>query len=174
MRAERLGLFLPYAVFGGNKPLGHPGHSRAGAADYLIIDSIQTIYHEDITSAAGSVSQVRECAAALARMAKSTGIALFIVGHVTKDGNIAGPGCWSTWWIRCCISRASGPAPSAFCARSKNRFGSTNEIGVFDMGNLGMTEVQNPSAILLEGRQKDMAGSCIYCALEGRALCFWK
>lgn len=167
MRAERLGLSCPMQFLAETNLSVILATAEQEQPDYLIIDSIQTIYHEDITSAAGSVSQVRECAAALARMAKSTGIALFIVGHVTKDGNIAGPRVLEH--LVDTVLYFEGERASSFriLRAVKNRFGSTNEIGVFDMGNLGMTEVQNPSAILLEGRQKDMAGSCIYCALEG-------
>lgn len=167
MRAERLGLSCPMRFLAETNLSVILATAEQEQPDYLIIDSIQTIYHEDITSAAGSVSQVRECAAALARMAKSTGVALFLVGHVTKDGNIAGPRVLEH--LVDTVLYFEGERASSFriLRAVKNRFGSTNEIGVFDMGNLGMTEVQNPSAILLEGRGKDVAGSCIYCALEG-------
>ena len=174
MRAERLGLSCPMQFLAETNLSVILANSRAGAADYLIIDSIQTIYHEDITSAAGSVSQVRECAAALARMAKSTGIALFIVGHVTKDGNIAGPRCLEH--LVDTVLYFEGERASSFriLRAVKNRFGSTNEIGVFDMGNLGMTEVQNPRPSCWKAGRRIWRALCIYCALEGRALCFWK
>ncbi|MGI6665225.1 MAG: DNA repair protein RadA [Christensenellaceae bacterium] len=133
----------------------------------MIVDSIQTIYNSELSSAAGSVSQVRECAAALARYAKTTGTAVFIIGHVTKEGNIAGPRILEH--LVDSVLYFEGEAASAFriLRAVKNRFGSTNEIGVFDMSAVGMKEVENPSAVLLSVREKDVAGLSIYCALEG-------
>lgn len=133
----------------------------------MIVDSIQTIYNSELSSAAGSVSQVRECAAALARYAKTTGTAVFIIGHVTKEGNIAGPRILEH--LVDSVLYFEGEAASAFriLRAVKNRFGSTNEIGVFDMSAVGMKEVENPSAVLLSAREKDVAGLSIYCALEG-------
>ena len=110
----------------------------------LIVDSIQTIYHAELSSSAGSVSQVRECAAALARFAKSTNTAVFIIGHVTKEGNIAGPRVLEH--LVDTVLYFEGEANSSFriLRAVKNRFGSTNEIGVFDMSATGMIEVKNP------------------------------
>ena len=135
--------------------------------EILIVDSIQTIYHAEVASASGSVSQVRECAAALARFAKQSNTAVFIIGHVTKEGNIAGPRVLEH--LVDTVLYFEGESQSAFriLRAVKNRFGSTNEIGVFDMKAEGMQEVKNPSAIMLSGRMKGMPGSCIYCALEG-------
>lgn len=135
--------------------------------EILIVDSIQTIYHAEVASASGSVSQVRECAAALARFAKQSNTAVFIIGHVTKEGNIAGPRVLEH--LVDTVLYFEGESQSAFriLRAEKNRFGSTNEIGVFDMKAEGMQEVKNPSAIMLSGRMKGMPGSCIYCALEG-------
>lgn len=135
--------------------------------EILIVDSIQTIYHAEVASASGSVSQVRECAAALARFAKKSNTAVFIIGHVTKEGNIAGPRVLEH--LVDTVLYFEGEAQSAFriLRAVKNRFGSTNEIGVFDMKAEGMQEVKNPSAIMLSGRMKGMPGSCVYCALEG-------
>lgn len=135
--------------------------------EILIVDSIQTIYHAEVASASGSVSQVRECAAALARFAKQSSTAVFIIGHVTKEGNIAGPRVLEH--LVDTVLYFEGESQSAFriLRAVKNRFGSTNEIGVFDMKAEGMQEVKNPSAIMLSGRMKGMPGSCIYCALEG-------
>ncbi len=135
--------------------------------EILIVDSIQTVYYTDVSSASGSISQVRECAAALVRFAKSSNTAVFIIGHVTKDGNIAGPRVLEH--LVDTVLYFEGEAQSAFriLRAAKNRFGSTNEIGVFDMDSNGMQEVKNPSAIMLSGRQKGIPGSCIYCALEG-------
>ena len=167
MRAERLELNSPVNFLAETNLSVILATIEQEKPDFLIIDSIQTIYHEEITSAAGSVSQVRECAAALARMAKSTGTALFIIGHVTKDGNIAGPRVLEH--LVDTVLYFEGERASSFriLRAVKNRFGSTNEIGVFDMGDLGMREVPNPSAILLGSREKAMPGACIYCALEG-------
>ena len=164
MRAERLELNSPVKFLAETNLSVILATIDQEKPDFLIIDSIQTIYHEEITSAAGSVSQVRECAAALARMAKSTGTALFIIGHVTKDGNIAGPRVLEH--LVDTVLYFEGERASSFrnLRAVKNRFGSTNEIGVFDMG---MREVPNPSAILLGSREKAMPGACIYCALEG-------
>ena len=135
--------------------------------EILIVDSIQTVYYTDVSSASGSISQVRECAAALVRFAKSSNTAVFIIGHVTKDGNIAGPRILEH--LVDTVLYFDGEAQSAFriLRAAKNRFGSTNEIGVFDMDSNGMQEVKNPSAIMLSGRQKGIPGSCIYCTLEG-------
>lgn len=135
--------------------------------EILIVDSIQTIYHAEVASASGSVSQVRECAAALARFAKQSNTAVFIIGHVTKEGNIAGPRVLEH--LVDTVLYFEGEAQSAFriLRAVKNRFGSTNEIGVFDMDAKGMQEVKNPSAIMLSGRMRGMPGSCVYCALEG-------
>ncbi len=170
MRAERLGLNSPVKFLAETNLSVILATIHQEKPDFLIIDSIQTIYHEEITSAAGSVSQVRECAAALARMAKSTGTALFIIGHVTKDGNIAGPRVLEH--LVDTVLYFEGERASSFriLRAVKNRFGSTNEIGVFDMGDLGMREVPNPSAILLGSREKAMPGACIYCMLEVEAL----
>lgn len=167
MRAERLGLNSPVKFLAETNLSVILATIHQEKPDFLIIDSIQTIYHEEITSAAGSVSQVRECAAALARMAKSTGTALFIIGHVTKDGNIAGPRVLEH--LVDTVLYFEGERASSFriLRAVKNRFGSTNEIGVFDMGDQGMREVPNPSAILLGSREKAVPGACIYCALEG-------
>lgn len=152
MRAERLGLNSPVKFLAETNLSVILATIHQEKPDFLIIDSIQTIYHEEITSAAGSVSQVRECAAALARMAKSTGTALFIIGHVTKDGNIAGPRVLEH--LVDTVLYFEGERASSFriLRAVKNRFGSTNEIGVFDMGDQGMREVPNPSAILLGSR----------------------
>ena len=123
--------------------------------EILIVDSIQTIYHAEIGSASGSVSQVRECAAALARFAKQSNTAVFIIGHVTKEGNIAGPRVLEH--LVDTVLYFEGEAQSAFRilrACQRDRFGSTNEIGVFDMKAEGMQEVKIPSAIMLSGRMK--------------------
>lgn len=135
--------------------------------DVVIIDSIQTMNREDIASAAGSVPQVREATNAFMRIAKTMGIAFFIVGHVTKEGAIAGPRVLEH--MVDCVLYFEGDRQLTFriLRAVKNRFGSTNEIGVFEMRDSGLKEVENPSAMLLEGRNTDISGSAIVCAMEG-------
>ncbi len=133
----------------------------------LIVDSIQTIYHPDIMSAPGSVSQVRECSARLAQLAKSTGTAIFIVGHVTKDGAAAGPKVLEH--IVDAVLQLEGERHYAFriLRAYKNRFGSTNEIGIFEMQETGLVEVKNPSEIFLSERSYGASGSTVTAAIEG-------
>ena len=135
--------------------------------DIVIIDSIQTMHRDDIASAAGSVPQVREATNSFMRTAKSMGVAMFIVGHVTKDGAIAGPRVLEH--MVDCVLYFEGDRNTTFriLRGVKNRFGSTNEIGVFEMKNKGLEEVANPSMMLLEGRGEDTSGSCIVCTMEG-------
>lgn len=132
---------------------------------FLIIDSIQTMYCADISSAPGSVSQVREATAFLTRIAKTTGTAVFIVGHVTKEGAIAGPRILEHMVDT--VLSFEGDRHDAFrLLRSvKNRYGSTNEIGVFEMGERGMEEIPDPSSMFLTGT--DAPGCAVTCALEG-------
>ena len=134
--------------------------------DVVIIDSIQTMHIDSIQSAAGSVPQVRETTNALMRVAKNENISMFIVGHVTKDGALAGPRVLEH--MVDCVLYFEGDKQSTFriLRAVKNRFGSTNEIGVFNMTDKGLLEVQNPSEMLLEGRC-DSSGSAIVCTMEG-------
>jgi len=135
--------------------------------DVLIIDSIQTMYHPDITSAPGSVSQVREATLSFMRYAKQNGTAVFIVGHVTKDGALAGPKVLEHM-VDCVLYFEGERNHSYRVLRAvKNRFGSTNEIGVFEMTDHGLLEVENPSKMLLEGRPEKAAGSAVVCTMEG-------
>ncbi|MCL5020974.1 MAG: DNA repair protein RadA [Bacteroidetes bacterium] len=133
----------------------------------LIVDSIQTVYHPDIMSAPGSVSQVRECAARLAQLAKISGTAVFIVGHVTKDGIAAGPKVLEH--IVDAVLQLEGERHYAFriLRAYKNRFGSTNEIGIFEMQETGLVEVENPSEIFLSERSYGASGSTVTAAIEG-------
>ena len=135
--------------------------------DIVIIDSIQTMHHESISSAAGSVPQVREATNAFMHLAKNKNITFFIVGHVTKDGTLAGPRVLEH--MVDCVLYFEGDRQLSFriLRAVKNRFGSTNEIGVFDMTGDGLMEVENPSAHLLEGRSENVSGSAIICAMEG-------
>lgn len=135
--------------------------------DIVIIDSIQTMHIEAISSASGSVPQVRETTNALMKTAKSMNISMFIVGHVTKDGSLAGPRVLEH--MVDCVLYFEGDRDLSFriLRAVKNRFGSTNEIGVFEMADKGLIEVENPSKTLLEGRPDNISGSAIVCAMEG-------
>ena len=135
--------------------------------DIVIIDSIQTMNRQDIASAAGSVPQVREATNAFMHIAKSLGISMFIVGHVTKEGAIAGPRVLEHM-VDCVLYFEGEQAMGYRILRAaKNRFGSTNEIGVFEMDEEGLREVPNPSEMLLSGRPLNAPGTCVACAMEG-------
>lgn len=133
----------------------------------LIIDSIQTMYDPDITSAPGSVSQVRECTLKLMKVAKQDGIATFLVGHVTKQGAIAGPRVLEHMVDTVLYFEGESHMSYRVLRSVKNRFGSTNEIGIFEMGEMGLVEVKNPSQMLLSGRMKGVPGSSIISTIEG-------
>lgn len=132
-----------------------------------IVDSIQTVYAPYLSSAPGTVSQVRECASRLMRVAKEAGITVFTVGHVTKEGTLAGPKVLEH--IVDTVMYFEGERNSAFrvLRANKNRFGSTNEIGVFEMNEQGMVDVANPSEIFMSERSEPVAGTSIMCSLEG-------
>lgn len=135
--------------------------------DILIVDSIQTLYHEENDSSPGSVSQVKDCTMTLMQLSKSQGITVFVVGHINKDGNIAGPKVLEHM-VDCVLYFEGDPNTSYRLLRAaKNRFGSTNEIGVFEMLDVGLTEVPNPSQMLLEGRPEGASGTCVACVMEG-------
>lgn len=135
--------------------------------DVLIIDSIQTIYKEDIDAAPGSVSQVRECTASVLRIAKQLGISVFIIGHVTKEGVVAGPRMLEHMVDTVLYFEGDNAYVYRMLRAVKNRFGSTNEIGVFEMKGDGLREVLNPSEYMLQGRPEEESGSVVACALEG-------
>jgi DNA repair protein RadA/Sms len=135
--------------------------------DIIIIDSIQTVYREELQSAPGSVSQVREATATLMRIAKSLSIATFIVGHVTKEGSIAGPKVLEHMVDTVLYFEGERHHTYRIIRAVKNRFGSTNEIGIFEMKNKGLDEVKNPSEMLLSGRTQNTPGSCVVCTIEG-------
>ena len=142
-------------------------HVRSTAPALLVIDSIQTMYMPELESAAGSVSQIRQCSAQLRELAKSSGIAVFIIGHVTKEGNIAGPRVLEH--IVDTVLYLEGERYQFFrLLRSiKNRFGATSEVGVFEMGERGMIEVSNPSEAFLAERMVSAPGSAIAVTMEG-------
>ena len=133
----------------------------------VVIDSIQTMFVEDISSAPGSVSQVREATAVFMRLAKELGISIFIVGHVTKEGTVAGPRVLEHMVDTVLYFEGDRHASYRILRGVKNRFGSTNEIGVFEMQSSGLKEVLNPSAFMLNGKPKGASGSIVSCAMEG-------
>ena len=137
------------------------------APDILIIDSVQTLYNEENESSPGSISQVKDCTMSMMQLSKSKGITIFVVGHINKDGAIAGPKVLEH--MVDCVLYFEGDQNSSYrlLRAAKNRFGSTNEIGVFEMGDSGLIEVPNPSQMLLEGRPEGASGTCVACVMEG-------
>ena len=135
--------------------------------DVVVIDSIHTMFHEDVSSAPGSVSQVRESTNILMQIAKGMGVSIFIVGHVTKEGNVAGPRVLEHMVDTVLYFEGDRHASYRILRAVKNRFGSTNEIGVFEMCNTGLEEVKNPSEYMLNGRPEDASGSVVACSMEG-------
>ena len=135
--------------------------------DILIVDSIQTLYNEDLDSPAGGVGQVKDCTMALMQLAKGQGITVFVIGHVNKEGSIAGPKVLEH--MVDCVLYFEGDRHMTYriLRAAKNRFGATNEIGVFEMLDIGLREVENPSEMLLSGRPEDAPGSCVTCVMEG-------
>lgn len=135
--------------------------------DLVIIDSIQTMSDPDVASAPGSITQVRECTMRLMRVSKEQGITIFVVGHVNKEGSIAGPKVLEH--MVDCVLYFEGESSTSFriLRAAKNRFGSTNEIGVFEMDQNGLVGVENPSELLLSGRPENAPGTCVTCMMEG-------
>lgn len=135
--------------------------------DIVIVDSIQTMMIDDISSSAGSITQVRECTNIFMHLAKSLAIPIFIVGHVNKDGAIAGPKVLEHIVDTVLYFEGERNYSYRILRSAKNRFGSTNEIGVFEMTQNGMKEVENPSLMMLSGRPKNTSGTCVACTMEG-------
>jgi DNA repair protein RadA/Sms len=135
--------------------------------DVLIVDSIQTLFNGDLTSAPGSVGQVKDCTMTLMQLAKGQGVTVFVIGHVNKEGSIAGPKVLEH--MVDCVLYFEGEQQNSYriLRAAKNRFGATNEIGVFEMADTGLTEVPNPSEMLLSGRPQDTPGTCVTCVMEG-------
>ena len=140
---------------------------REEKPDVLIVDSIQTLYNGEMDSPAGGVGQVKDCTMALMQLAKGQGITVFVIGHVNKEGSIAGPKVLEH--MVDCVLYFEGDQHMTYriLRAAKNRFGATNEIGVFEMMDWGLKEVENPSEMLLSGRPKDAPGTCVTCAMEG-------
>jgi DNA repair protein RadA/Sms len=168
LRAERLGLQADqlYLVTETNLP-AILEHVRTLRPTLLIVDSIQTVYLDDIESSPGSVSQIRECASRLQMLAKTTGTSVFLIGHVTKEGNIAGPRVLEH--IVDTVLYLEGDSFGAYrlLRGVKNRFGATNEIGVFEMTGRGMEEVSNPSEAFLADRSANAPGTAVAITMEG-------
>ena len=135
--------------------------------DVIIIDSIQTIYSDEIRSAPGSITQVRECALSFINKAKMEGISMLIVGHVNKEGGIAGPKVLEHMVDAVLCFEGEKLQSYRIIRANKNRFGSTNEIGVFEMADKGLIEIENPSEMLLSGRPVNTPGNCAVCTIEG-------
>ncbi len=168
MRAKRLGVSSKnLMVLSENAMDSAERRWEEIAPDYMIVDSIQTMYRPDMASAPGSVSQVRECASLLMRMAKTTGCAVFLVGHVTKEGAIAGPRILEHMVDVVLYFEGDRQHEYRILRAVKNRFGSVNELGLFEMRETGMVPVKNPSELLLSTRARNVPGSCVHCAIEG-------
>ena len=135
--------------------------------DILIVDSIQTLYNEELDAPAGGVGQVKDCTMALMQLAKGQGVTVFVIGHVNKEGSIAGPKVLEH--MVDCVLYFEGDRHMTYriLRAAKNRFGATNEIGVFEMLDAGLREVENPSEMLLSGRPADASGTCVTCVMEG-------
>lgn len=140
---------------------------RSGKPEAVVIDSIQTMYNETVSAAPGSVSQVRESTGVLLQLAKGLGVSVFIVGHVTKDGTVAGPRVLEHMVDAVLYFEGDRHASYRILRGVKNRFGSTNEIGVFEMQEKGLVEVKNASEYMLNGRPENASGSVVVCTMEG-------
>ena len=168
MRADRLGDFADTLELLCETNLLHVREViEEKRPNVAVIDSIQTMYDEEIGSAPGSVSQVRESTNVLMQLAKGLNVTIFIVGHVTKEGNVAGPRVLEHMVDTVLYFEGERQASYRILRAVKNRFGSTNEIGVFEMGNEGLREVKNPSEFLLDGRPTNASGSAVACSMNG-------
>ncbi|MCX5725994.1 MAG: DNA repair protein RadA [Candidatus Saganbacteria bacterium] len=168
LRAERLGALSPkLSVLPETNLFAIEKSIEEMKPKFVIIDSIQTIYREDIPSAPGSVSQVRECASYLTRIAKTSGIPLFLIGHVTKEGSIAGPRVLEHVVDTVLYFEGERYKQYRILRATKNRFGSTNEVGIFEMKEAGLKEVLNPSEVFLSERPEKTPGSVVTATIEG-------
>ena len=168
MRADRLGINNDDILFLGETDIDVVNQAILEINPKLvIIDSIQTMYSEEISAAAGSVSQVREITSQVMRVCKSRAITTIIIGHVTKEGNIAGPRVLEHMVDTVLYLEGERYFSYRVLRGVKNRFGSTNEIGMFEMRNEGMVEIKNPSQILISEREDNPPGSIIVASMEG-------
>ena len=168
MRAQRLGVDGQKLLVLSETCLNHIVDCvDAEMPDVLIVDSIQTLYNDALDSPAGGVGQVKDCTMALMQLAKGKGITVFVIGHVNKEGAIAGPKVLEH--MVDCVLYFEGDQHMTYriLRAAKNRFGATNEIGVFEMMEQGLREVENPSQMLLSGRPDDAPGTCVTCVMEG-------
>ena len=168
LRAQRLGVYTANLfLLSTNDAHAASDTIISSKPDVAIIDSIQTMALSEMNSTAGSISQVRECTNLFMRTAKSEEIPIFVVSHVNKDGAIAGPKVMEHIVDAVLYFEGERHLCYRLLRAVKNRFGSTNEIGVFEMGDVGLEEVENPSEMLLSGRPKGVSGSCVACIMEG-------
>ena len=167
LRAIRLGAHKDIMLLSETEVANAISRMRETSPDLVVIDSIQSMYSSRLSQAAGSVSQIKECASLLTREAKTGGAAVFIIGHVTKEGAIAGPRVLEHMVDTVLYFEGERQGTFRILRAVKNRFGSTNEIGVFDMQEGGMKEVKSPSELLLGERTGEASGSCVYPAMEG-------
>lgn len=168
LRAERLGVFRGELLLLCETDLDLiEDHIHKYKPDIVVIDSIQTMFKEEVSSAPGSVSQVREVTGSLMRIAKGVGVTIFIIGHVTKEGVVAGPRVLEHMVDTVLYFEGDNYASYRVLRAVKNRFGSTNEIGVFEMKGSGLEEVKNPSEYMLKGRPEGEAGSVVAASMEG-------
>lgn len=168
MRADRIGAFTRDMLLLCETNLGEITNViREQKPEAVVIDSIQTMYNEEVSSAPGSVSQVRESTGILLQLAKGLGVSVLIVGHVTKEGTVAGPRVLEHMVDTVLYFEGDRHASYRILRGVKNRFGSTNEIGVFEMREQGLAEVQNASEYMLDGRPEDASGSVVACTMEG-------
>ena len=168
LRADRLGVKAPGLRLLCETDMQAIGeHILAEKPDLVIIDSVQTMNHAELSSSPGSVTQVRECTSLLMRTAKSLSIPVILVGHVNKDGNIAGPKVLEHIVDAVLYFEGARNLSFRILRAVKNRYGSTNEIGVFEMTDRGLEEVKNPSEMLISGRPKNTPGTCVACVMEG-------
>ena len=168
MRAERIGTFEEEMLLYCETDLDAITNAILKTKpEFAVIDSIQTMYSEEVGSAPGSVSQVREATNTLMQLAKGLGISIFIVGHVTKEGTVAGPRVLEHMVDTVLYFEGDRHASYRILRGVKNRFGSTNEIGVFEMRRDGLREVENPSEFMLNGRPENASGSVVACSMEG-------
>lgn len=168
LRAERLGVGnMGLYLYAENNLEQITAAVEETAPEILIVDSIQTMYNGDQTTSPGSISQVKECTMALMQLAKGKGVTVFVIGHVNKEGSLAGPKVLEH--MVDCVLYFEGDRHMSYriLRAAKNRYGATNEIGVFDMDDTGLREVPNPSQTLLEGRLTDEPGTCVTCVMEG-------
>ena len=168
LRANRLGVTTDSLYILAETDVGSIAETiRSEKPDIVIIDSIQTMVYDQVTSSAGSVTQVRECTNIFMHTAKTYGIPIFVVGHVNKDGAIAGPKVLEHIVDTVLYFEGERNYSYRILRGVKNRFGSTNEIGVFEMTQEGLLEVENPSLMMLSGRPKNASGTCVACVMEG-------